>query len=90
MNTELQAALLRVVNQIHLSVLPRGCELREQADIITITKVEPTDDRKADFLLYAMFYCREQSRYTQRCEVERAALESLAETCRIEIKRLIL
>lgn len=88
MNTKIQAALLTVVNQIYVKGVPKGCELRERADILTNT--HPTDDDKVDFLLYAGYYCRDQSRYTQRSKIERDAFESIAETCRIEIKRLIL
>ena len=88
MNTELQAALLRVVNQIYVKGVPKGCELRERADILTNT--HPTDDNKVDFLLFALYYCRDQSRYTQRSQIERDAFESIAQTCKVEIKRLIL
>lgn len=88
MNTELQAALLRVVNQIYVKGVPKGYDLRERADILTNT--HPTDDNKVDFLLYALYYCQQQSTNYQRSKIERDAFESIAETCKIEIKRLML
>lgn len=88
MNDKLQEALLRTVSAIIAAGVEQGEYLRNRADLLTNT--HPTDDQKADFLIYGLIYCRAQSTNKKRSHIERGAFKNLADTFRREIKDLMI